>query len=103
MSTSTSEEGSEEGTMSEKQFSIDLNTDELVSYLSEDFGKRVLSYIQNNGIDGKSFLSLTRERLKDSSLTPKFQKDLFDKVTEVKGSLPSSKCSKPSEAMEVVK
>ena len=90
--------------MSETQFNVDCNTNELVEYLEEEFGTKVISYIRKNEIDGKAFLSLTRDRLKDSELPDKFHRALLDKVAEAMRSLPSTKCgSKTPEAMEVAK
>ena len=90
--------------MSETQFNVDFNTNELVKYLEEEFGTKVISYIRNNEIDGKAFLSLTRDRLKDSKLSDKLQRDLLEKVAEAMRSVSSTKCgSKTPEAMEVAK
>ena len=68
----------------ETPFSVDLDTEGLVRYLNAEFGRRVISYVRKNNINGESFLSLTRDDLKSTKLPNSIQNSLLEKVAVLK-------------------
>ena len=68
----------------ETPFSVDLDTEGLVRYLNAEYGKKVINYVRKNSINGKSFLSLTRDDLKSTKLPHGIQNSLLEKVALLK-------------------
>ena len=70
--------------MSEVLFRVDLDTEGLVDYLEEeDFGKKVITYVKENKLNGQSFLSLTVVDLANTNIPPESKQRLLDKVTKL--------------------
>ena len=68
----------------ETPFSVDVDTEGLVMYLNAYYGKRVIDYVKKNKINGKSFLSLTRDDLKTTKLPADIQNTLLQRVALLK-------------------
>lgn len=68
----------------ETPFSVDVDTDGLVMYLNAYYGKKVIDYVKKNKINGKSFLSLTHDDLKNTKLPADIQNTLLQRVALLK-------------------
>ena len=66
------------------KYSEDFNTNALIEFL-EDFTGRVHKVLQRNKIDGRSFLTLTDEKLMKLDMKLESdRKDLLKKIDEIK-------------------
>lgn len=74
----------ESDTDGETPFSVDVDTDGLVMYLNAYYGKKVIDYVRKNNINGKSFLSLTRDDLMNTKLPADIQNTLLQRVALLK-------------------
>ena len=65
------------------EYSVDFDTDALLEFL-EDFAGRVLKFLKQEKINGRSFLTLTDEELKKLGMKDNDRKELLKKIDEVK-------------------
>ena len=65
------------------EYSEDFDTDALMEFL-EDFAGRVLKFLRQEKINGRSFLTLTDEKLRKLGMNDNDREELLKKIEEVK-------------------
>ena len=65
------------------EYSEDFDTDALIEFL-EDFTGRVHKVLRQKKINGRSFLTLTDEELRQSGMKDDDREELLKKINEVK-------------------
>ena len=65
------------------EFSEEFNTEQLIEYLDQYFGKKSLKPIKEKGIDGKTFKTLKKDDLQKMGISGRDQDSFLIRISEL--------------------